>query len=126
MGWRRQNDYYRNKKRKRRKPQDGRKFERRVQRILQTMLDKGWITDFERYEPFSPEDHAGKDFSVTLILGSRRVTREFGITMSRRRLGHSQKLHPDVPQIYMPYESTDWQIKGMIIILFAERTRAKK
>ena len=118
MGWRRQQDYYRNKTKKRRKPRDGRRLEKRVQGILQNMLDSGKITDFERYEPFSAEDHAGKDFMAVKIVKKKRVTKYFGITMSARRLSHSQKLHPDVPQLYIPYHSTDWHIRGSIMTLF--------
>lgn len=82
------------------------------------MLNSDEIESFEQHEAFSDEDLSGKDFTATKEIGGKKITKHFGVTISKRRASHSQKMYPNVPQVHIHHLSTDWQIKEALMTLF--------
>ena len=99
----------------------GRLFELEVEKLLTKMKEQGKILSFVRHVPNTPEDYAGKDFTVTKMINNETVERSFGVTISLRYKNFNEhKLrHPNVPQFRFPIGTNPSTIEKRVLELFS-------
>lgn len=119
MGWKNLSDKRAHRGRRARlMSKQGRAFELEVAKILTRLLEEEKISDFQRHEPSSEEDHDGKDFTVCRKIGEEVVSRSFGVTISLRSWADGKVKHPDVPQFCFPLGTKPETIEKKILSLF--------
>ncbi|MBI2065178.1 MAG: hypothetical protein HYT62_03950 [Candidatus Yanofskybacteria bacterium] len=94
---------------------EGRLLEERVAGILTVMKQSGEVREFIRHLPNSPEDHEGKDFTVSL--GDYFFPISFGITCSFNSYKKYFQAHPGLECLWITSGQTDEDIQKMIRIL---------
>lgn len=82
----------------------GRQTEDRVALLLEEKKKQGELISFVKHPANSPEDHAGKDFTVSMLIEGEPVTASFGVTIS------SRQLEINIPLIVIPPEMSDERI----------------
>lgn len=90
----------------------GRVLETQVESVLAIMKEAGEVEDFIRHKPYSVEDRAGRDFTVS----ANGIKVLFGVTMSTRLDKHKKK-HPDIPHFSFPDGTQQETIRQKIIEL---------
>lgn len=101
-----------------RKAQRGRNFEEVVFKMLQQMQNEGHFKDVAYHAPNSTEDHAGKDFTVAIVLKGERVERSFGMTTSLHSREFARGRYPKVPQFHWPLNTKPETIQKRVLALF--------
>lgn len=99
----------------------GRLFELEVEKLLNKMKENGKIFSFVRHLPHTPEDLAGKDFTVTKLVNGQTLEISFGVTISarQRQLNEHKMCHPNVPQFRFPIGTNPSTIEKRILELFS-------
>lgn len=99
----------------------GRKFEQEeMRRILQKMVEKGMLTEFEIYPPNSQEDKGGKDLRVSKWIGAAKMDRYCGVTISIKSWHEARFKHQDIPQFCFPIGTKPETIERRILELFKD------
>lgn len=96
----------------------GRQMEDRVAGILAMKQKQGELVSFVKHAANSPEDRAGKDFTVSMSIGERVVTVSFGITISNKQVEYY------VPLIRIPWNMADEKIWRAVRKLCQEQTNS--
>ncbi|MBI2642257.1 MAG: hypothetical protein HYW97_00185 [Candidatus Wildermuthbacteria bacterium] len=76
------------------------------------------ISNYTRHPPNSAEDHNGKDFTVTKMVGNTLFLQSFGVTISMRNWPESVNQHPNIPQFCFPIGTKPETIQKRILKLF--------
>ena len=82
----------------------GRLTEKRVTDILAQKLEAGELISFTPHPANSPEDKAGKDFTVSMAINDEVVSASFGITITPGAIDIR------VPLIVIPHNMADERI----------------
>lgn len=97
----------------------GREFEVEVARILQKMCEERLLCNFVRHPPRSAEDHDGRDFTVTALVGAEEKQQSFGVTISYNSWTDAKVKHPYTRQFCFPIGTKPETIRKRILELFA-------
>lgn len=99
----------------------GRELEARVEKVLNTAMEKGALTfaKVERHEPLSHNAIHGKDFTVTKIINGENISRSFGIAISPNSWIMAKARYPDIQQFCFPLETKDETIISRVGQLFS-------
>ncbi len=99
MGWKNKRDFqaYRERKSKR-YSEFGRDLESKVEKLLEELKVKGYITKYKRHRPHSVADGEGKDFTIW----TDKHEKSFGVTISLKSWRESQMKYPEIPQFCFP------------------------
>lgn len=95
----------------------GRLLEEEVAALLEKMREEKLIIGFIAHAPNSPEDTAGRDFTVEASVSGTTAARSFGVTISLKRWNES-KIRHDVPQFCFPLGTKPETIRKRILELF--------
>ena len=77
-------------------------LEETVEKILQQLQANGAILRFVHHPRSSPEDRAGKDFTVVFSVDGKEVEHSFGVTISQQYLSEHKMMHPNVIHFCWP------------------------
>lgn len=94
----------------------GRELERWVADVLEEMVALGFLDRFTRHEPNSKADRSGKDFTV--VRDSEE--KSFGVTISCGRKDESALRYPNIPQWYLPAETSAKRVMEKVLGLFGK------
>lgn len=101
----------------------GRIKEIEVEKLLKQAGDingKLLFSSVKRHEPNSLEDREGKDFTVSIIVDDKIISRSFGISISRQSVCESRLKHPQIPQMHLPISIKPDTIVKKVLALFTE------
>lgn len=82
----------------------GRQTEDRVALLLEKKQKQGELVSFVKHQTNSPEDRAGKDFTISMLIGEKVITTSFGVTIS------PSQPEMGIPLIRIPPEMGDERI----------------